>query len=68
MKDKVAVLVVSIVIGCLVFGLSVVAMYAAHDAPRGSIVEAFYSITTAILWLGSLIIIMVGVINLFNDK
>lgn len=68
MKDKVVALIVCIVIGCIVFGLSVVAMYAAHYAPSNSIVEAFYAITTAFLWLGALAIIMGGVINSLNER
>ena len=67
MKDDVVKFIVSVVVGSLVFGLSVAAMYATHYAPTNSIVETFWAIVCIFLGLGSIAIIMGGIINLLND-
>lgn len=67
MRDDAVKFIVCVVIGCIVFGLAVAAMYAAHYAPANSVIEIFWAITTIFLWLGSLAIIFGGVIQLLND-
>ena len=67
MRDDVVKFIVSVVVGCILFGLAVSAMYAAHYAPTNSIVEIFWTIVCLFLGLGSLATIMGGIINLLND-
>lgn len=67
MRDDAVKFIVSVVIGCIVFGLAVMTMYFTHYAPAHSIVEAFWCIVTIFLGLSSLAIIIGGIINLLND-
>lgn len=67
MRDDVVKFIVSVVVSCILFGLAVATMYAAHYAPTNSIVEIFWAIVCLLLGLGSLATIMGGIINLLND-
>lgn len=67
MRDDVVKFIVCVVIGCIVFGLAVATMYATHYAPANSIIEIFWAVVTLFLGLGSIAVIMGGIINLLND-
>ena len=67
MRDDIIKFVLSMIIGCIIFGISVATMYATRVAPAGSFIEIFWGLTTAAMWILSFVVIFVGIAKLLND-
>lgn len=67
MRDAITKFILSIIIGCIIFGIAVATMHATHVAPAGSSIEIFWGLTTITLWILSFGAIFAGISNLLND-
>ena len=67
MRDAITKFVLSIIIGCIIFGIAVGTIYATRVASAGSFMEIFWGLTTAALWILSFGVIFAGISNLLND-
>ena len=67
MRDAITKFVLSMIIGCIIFGIAFATMHATRVAPADSFIEIFWGLTTAALWILSFGVIFAGISNLLND-